>query len=369
MAAAGAGAAAFSVAHAQGAPIPSMYHPQGVDTSEADLLAARGQSGRRGQWPPVPKNGSGYITATTANGTTHRVYWEDAGNPDGQAVVIVHGGPGGACADSYRQFHDPKHYRIVLIDQRGCGRSTPHASLDENDTWALIRDMEAVRQELGIKSWQVFGGSWGATLSLSYAITHPDRVDSLILRGIFMVRRSELAWYYQEGASHIFPDRYEEYVKMIPPEERHDLITAYRKRLIGDDKQVQIEAARAWTQWENTTSNLFPKGSDEVKGDGDNFALAFARIENHFFHNHGFFEWDDWILDNVHRIRHIPTVIVQGRYDVVCPARSAWDLHKRFPEAEFHLLNDSGHSATEPGTLDLLVKAADKLKGVKPKAA
>jgi len=345
-------------------PLTSNYHPQGIDASEADILATR-HFGRRGLHPPIEPYNTGYITQVTAKGTEHKIYFEESGNPKGQPVILVHGGPGGGCSEAYRTFHNAEHYRIVCFDQRGCGRSTPHASLDENDTWKLIEDMESIREHLGIDTWQLFGGSWGSTLALAYAIRHPSRVDSLVLRGIFTITRRELEWYYQEGASWIFPDRFDDFKAAIPIEEQHDLITAYRKRLIGDDPEEQIKAARAWTQWENTTSNLFPVGSDEVKGDGDNFALAFARIENHFFHNHGFFEWDTWLVDNVDKIRHIPTVIVHGRYDVVCPAKNAWELHKAFPEAEFHLIKDSGHAYTEPGNLDILMRATAKFIGVR----
>jgi len=283
----------------------------------------------------------------------------------------VHGGPGGGIGPAYRRFHDPKAYRIILFDQRGCGRSTPHASLDENTTWTLIEDMERLREKLGIGSWQVFGGSWGSTLALAYAETHPTRVSELVLRGIFLLRRKELGFYYQNGASWIFPDRWEAFLEPIPVGERTDLVTAYRKRLVGDDPMERLKAARAWTQWENTTSNLFPHGSDEVKGGNepdaaDKFAMAFARIENHFFHFAGFFEWDSWLLDNVHKIAHIPTAIVQGRYDVVCPAKSAWELHTALKaagsDASLTIVGDSGHSCMEPGTLDELIRATERFK-------
>lgn len=322
-------------------------------------------SGRCGLFPPVEPYAKGYLEVPTSDGKlVHKIYYEECGNPQGKPVVFLHGGPGGGCTETYRCFHDPAAYRIILFDQRGCGRSTPHASLKENTTWDLVADIERLREKCGIDKWQVFGGSWGSTLSLAYAETHPDRVTELVLRGIFMLRKSELTWYYQEGASHIFPDRWESYLAPIPVEERNDLITAYRKRLISKDPNERLVAAKAWTQWENTTSALYPSDPDSPKGgeDTDQFSLAFARIENHYFHNRGWFEWDDWLLDNVDRIRHIPTVIVQGRYDVVCPAKSAWELKKRFPEAELKIIEDSGHTAMEPGTIAELVGATEKFK-------
>jgi len=348
-------AAALTASHCQG-QIPMTSNDTVQQIEDARRL------GRATLRPAIEPFRTGFLTVTTKAGTTHQIYYEESGNPDGQPVVIVHGGPGGGCSPEYRCFHDPEHYRIVCFDQRGCNRSTPHASLDENTTWHLIEDMELLRTTLNIDTWQVFGGSWGSTLSLAYAETHPSRVQALVLRGIFMLRRHELQFYYQEGASFIFPDAWEHYKAAIPVEEHHDLITAYRKRLVGSDRAECLKAARAWTRWENTTSNLLPPEQVGDKKDSDEYALAFARIENHYFHHGGFFEWDDWLLDNVDKIRHIPTLIVQGRYDVVCPAKSAWDLHRRFPEAEFHLIKDSGHSAMEPGTLDILVRATEKFK-------
>jgi len=336
-----------------------------VEAAKDRIMAAR-ESNRLTLFPEIEPYASGFITSTTASGTVHRIFYEECGNPEGKPVVFVHGGPGGGIGPTYRRFHDPKAYRIILFDQRGCGQSTPHASLDENTTWHLIDDMERLRTKLGIDTWQVFGGSWGSTLALAYAEMHPLRVSELVLRGIFTLRRKELAFYYQSGANWLFPDQWEAYLKPIPESERHDLVTAYRKRLVGEDDEARIEAARAWTQWENCTSNLFPKGSDEVKGDGDAFALAFARIENHFFHNGGFWEWDDWLLDNVHKIAHIPTAIIQGRYDVVCPTKTAWELHKAMKaagsDASLVIVPDSGHSCMEPGTLDELIRATERFK-------
>lgn len=328
------------------------------------IKAARVE-GRRQLFPPLQPFSKGFLEVPTRNGdVVHNIYYEECGNPDGKPVVFLHGGPGGGITDDYRRFHDPAVYRVVLFDQRGCGQSTPAASLDDNTTWDLVADIELLRHRLGVDKWQVFGGSWGSTLALAYAETHPNRVSELILRGIFMLRKSELQWYYQDGASHIFPDRWEAYVAPIPVEERGDLITAYRKRLLSNDPQIRLEAAKAWTQWENTTSALYPTNPGDPKGgrDIDAFSLAFARIENHFFHNRGFFEWDDWLLDNVSKIRHIPTVIVQGRYDVVCPPKSAWELKQRFPEAELHIIEDSGHTMMEPGTTSELIGATERFK-------
>jgi proline iminopeptidase len=327
-----------------------------------DAIEMAREVGRTQLFPMLEPYNSGYLSVPTTDGAvTHEIYYEECGNPRGKPVVIVHGGPGGGCQAVYRCFHDPSVYRIILFDQRGCGRSKPHAELRENTTWHLVADMERLRKKLGIPRWQVFGGSWGSTLGLSYSMTHPQVVTEIVLRGIFMLRRSELQFYYQDGASHIDPDRWEEYRDAIPVEERADFIQAYRKRLVGDDRAEQIRAARAWTRWENTTSNLTPP-EGPVAGDEDKFALAFARIENHYFVHDGWFEWESWLLDNVDRIRHIPGFIVQGRYDVVCPAKSAWDLHRAWPEARFEIVQDSGHSAMEPGNRAALVDATERFK-------
>ncbi len=290
----------------------------------------------------------------------HQAYWEECGNPNGKPVVFVHGGPGGGTSPKSRGFFNPEKYRIIQFDQRGCGKSTPHACLEENTTWDLIADMEKIREMLGIEKWQVFGGSWGSTLSLAYAQTHPERVTELVLRGIFMLRQKELQWFYQEGASFIYPDAWEPYYNFIPKEERYDLMGAYQKRLLSDDKDLQLEAARHWSVWEGSTSYLFP---DPAKADDNadaEFALAFARIENHYFMNKGFFDTENQLLENIDKIRHIPTVIVQGRYDVVCPMMTAWDLHKAFPEAQFTVVTDAGHASFEPKITNELIKATDK---------
>lgn len=289
----------------------------------------------------------------------HTIYFEEAGNPYGIPVVFVHGGPGGGITASYRQYFDPEKYRIILFDQRGCGKSTPYASLEENTTWDLVEDMEKLRQHFGIDKWVVFGGSWGSTLSLAYAETHPERVLKLFLRGIFLVRKKEIDWFYQNGASEIFPDAWEHYLAAIPEAERGDLLAAYHKRLTSDDPAVRIPAARAWSIWEGSTSKLYPDTNLIGRFGDETFAEAFARIECHYFVNRGFMRSDAQLLEDVHKIRHIPTFIVNGRYDVVCPITSAWDLHRAFPEAEFVIVPDAGHSMHEPGIAEALIKATD----------
>ncbi|MCA1817304.1 MAG: prolyl aminopeptidase [Acidobacteria bacterium] len=293
----------------------------------------------------------------------HTIYYEQSGNPKGTPVVFLHGGPGGGTVPDYRRFFDPKAYRIVLFDQRGSGKSTPHASLEENTTWRLVEDIEKIRGHLGVESWVVFGGSWGSTLALAYAQTHPDRVRALVLRGIFLCRPKEISWFYQEGASNIYADVWEQYLAVIPPEERGDMLAAYYRRLTSDDEAVRIEAARAWSVWEGSTSKLYPD-PDLIDHFGDpHFAIAFARIECHYFTHNAFFETDNYLIENVEKIRDIPTVIVQGRYDVVCPMTSAWDLHRAFPEADLQIIPDAGHSALEPGIRAALVEATDRFKG------
>jgi len=314
---------------------------------------------RRPLYPAIEPHKTGRLRVSDV----HELYFEESGNPNGKPVVFLHGGPGGGSEPKQRRFFDPERYRIVLYDQRGCGKSTPHASLEANTTWDLVADIERLREHLGIERWQVFGGSWGSTLALAYAEKHPERVTELVLRGIFLLRPWELAWFYQEGASRLFPDVWETYLAPIPAEERGDLMKAYRKRLTSDDPKVRAEAARAWSIWEAATS-FFAANEDYVKRAGeDEFALAFARIENHYFVNKGFFETEDQLLDEVGKIRHIPTVIVHGRYDVVCPLANAWELKRRFPEAELRIVGDAGHSAYEVGNAHELIVATDRFAG------
>ena len=289
----------------------------------------------------------------------HRLYYEQCGNPQGKPVVLLHGGPGGGCSPKMRRFHDPAKYRIVLFDQRGAGRSTPHADLVDNTTWHLVADIEALRATLGVDRWQVFGGSWGSTLALAYAQAHPERVSELVLRGIFMLRRWELEWFYQEGCSRLFPDAHAEYVAAIPEVERGDLISAFHRRLTHEDPKVRLAAARAWSVWEASTSFLRQDPGFIESHKGDEFALAFARIESHYFVNGGFFECEDQLLRDVGRIRKIPGVIVHGRYDVVCPLQNAYELHQAWPEARLEVVADAGHSAFEAGNADALVRATD----------
>lgn len=292
----------------------------------------------------------------------HEIYFEDCGNPGGKPVIMVHGGPGGGSNPAMRRYHDPAHYRIILFDQRGCGRSTPHAELRENTTWDLVADMERLREHLGISRWQVFGGSWGSTLALAYAETHPDRVSELVLRGIFMLRRAELEWFYQEGASWIFPDVWESYLAPIPPAERSDMMAAYYKRLTGGDEAARLACAQAWSTWEGSTLTLLPDPDRVAKFADAHYALAFARIECHYFVNRGFFDHDDQLLRNVGRIRHIPAVIVHGRYDMCTPVKNAFDLKKAWPEADLRIIADAGHAMNEPGIVRELVAATERFK-------
>ena len=309
-------------------------------------------------YPEIEPYNKGFLKVSEI----HNLYFEECGNPQGKPVVFLHGGPGGGVAPDHRRFFDPKVYRIVLFDQRGSGQSTPCAELRENTTWDLISDTEKIRTHLNIDKWVVFGGSWGSTLALAYAITHPEMVKALVLRGIFLCRPSEIKWFYQEGASHIFPDVWDEYLKPIPENERHDMVSAYYKRLTHADANVRLEAAKAWSKWEAATSRLFvdKKAIDEF--DDPEFALSFARIECHYFTNNAFFKTNSWLLENVQKIRHIPGFIVQGRYDVVCPATSSWELHKAWPEAQYTIVPDAGHAAAEPGTRSALIEATDACK-------
>lgn len=322
---------------------------------------ARAGARRSGLYPPIRPFNSGYLRVSPV----HELYYEESGNPRGKPAIFLHGGPGGGTDPSMRRFFDPRAYRIVLLDQRGCGKSRPHASLEDNTTWHLVQDIESLREHLGLERWLVFGGSWGSTLALAYAQAHPERVTELVLRGIFMLRRWELAWFYQDpgGAAAIYPDLWEHYVEPIPPAERGDMITAYYKRLTSSNPAVVAKAARAWSIWEGATSYLRYNPDYVARFQQDDaYAAAFARIECHYFINAGFFRQDDQLLADVGRIRNIPAVIVQGRYDVVCPIRSAWDLHRAWPEADLRIIPDAGHSAFEAGTTAELVKATDRFR-------
>lgn len=313
-------------------------------------------SKNRRLYPPLETAHEGHLRVSPI----HELFYEVSGAINGKPVVVCHGGPGGGTTASMRRYFDPKRYKIILFDQRGCGRSTPHASLEDNTTWDLVADMEALRVHLGIERWQVFGGSWGSTLALAYAQSHPERVSELVLRGIFTLRKEELHWFYQEGASWIYPDAWEAYLAPIPTDERNDMIGAYYRRLTGNDKQTQLAAAKAWSQWEGGTVSFQPSPDRLQIFSDDDFALAFARIECHYFYNGGFFKRDDHIIANMHHIRHIPGIIIQGRYDIVTPMKTAWELAQAWPEADFDIVGDAGHAASEPGIVDALIRATDK---------
>jgi proline iminopeptidase len=311
---------------------------------------------RRGLFAETEPFASGWL----ATGGPHEIYYEECGKPDGKPCVILHGGPGGAINPTMRRFFDPGRWRMALFDQRGCGKSRPNASLEDNTTWSLIEDIERLREHLGVEKWTVFGGSWGSTLALAYAITHPERVEALVLRGVFLLTKRELAWFYQDGASMLFPDAWERFCAPIPPAERGDMISAYHARLTSLDRRVQAEAAAAWSQWEGDTISIRGPEARPSKFNEIDFAIAFARIECHFFANHGFFPEEGWILKNVERIRGIPGWIVQGRFDVVTPMEAAWKLKTAWPEARFDAVWDAGHASTEPGIVDALVRATDQ---------
>jgi len=292
----------------------------------------------------------------------HEIHVVEYGSPRGKPVVVLHGGPGAGISPSMPRFHDPAGYRMVLFDQRGCGRSTPYAELSENTTWDLVSDMEAIRGHLGIERWQVFGGSWGSCLALAYAETHPDRVTELILRGVFTLRRWELKWFYQEGASRLLPEAFAEYVKPIPEAERGDLIAAYHRRLTGPDETERLACARAWSMWEGASLSLLPDPARVAAFGEPRYAVAFARIESHYFQNAGFFDFDGQLIANAGRIAEIPGVIVHGRYDLCTPVAIAWDLHLAWPRADLRIVADSGHAMTEPGIIDELIGATESFK-------
>ncbi len=311
-------------------------------------------------YPPIEPHETGLLDV----GDGQTLYWEVSGNPDGKPVVFLHGGSGGGTSEGQRRFFDPERYRIVLFDQRGCGRSTPHladgASLAANTTWHLVADIEALRAHLGVERWQVFGGSWGSTLALAYAQKHPERVTEMVLRGVFLLRRTEIDWYYNGAAGNVYPDEWEKFLAPVPPAERdRDLVEVYHRLLHSPDPEVATAAAVAWSTWEGATSSLLPQ-PDRVAETGDpRFALAFARIENHYFRHGGFLD-EGQLLRDIDAVAHIPVVIVQGRHDIVCPAVSAWDLHRAWPGSTLHIVDDAGHAATEPGITHHLVEATDR---------
>ena len=307
-------------------------------------------------FPPIEPYNHSWLSV----GDGHEIYYEESGNPSGKPCLFIHGGPGGGASPAARQFFDPEKYRIVLFDQRGCGQSKPHASIEANTTWHLIDDIDLIRETLDIDRWLVFGGSWGSTLSLAYAQSHPERVTELVLRGIFLLRSQELQWFYQHGASELYPDAWQHYVAPIPESERHDLISAFHSRLTSEDSDVRLSAARAWSVWEASTSFMIQNEDFMAQLDEHEAALAMARIECHYFVNGGFFESPNQLLEAVDKIRHIPCVIVQGRYDVVCPPTTAWDLHRAWSEADFKLIGSAGHSAFDPANAAALIEATNR---------
>ncbi|WLR93777.1 prolyl aminopeptidase [Shinella zoogloeoides] len=311
-------------------------------------------------YPEIEPYASGHLDV----GDGHLVYWERVGTPGAKPAVFLHGGPGGTISPSHRRLFDPDLYDVTLFDQRGCGKSTPHAWLDANTTWHLVADIERLREMAGAREWLVFGGSWGSTLALAYAEKHPERVSELVLRGIYMLTKAELDWYYQFGVSEMFPDKWERFVAPIAPEERHEMMQAYYRRLTGDDKAVRIAAAKAWSLWEGETITLLPEPATSGRFGEDEFADAFARLETHFFVNAGWLE-EGQLLRDAHKLKDIPGVIVHGRYDMPCPAKNAWALHKAWPRSEFYLIEGAGHAYSEPGILDRLIYATDTFAGKK----
>ena len=294
----------------------------------------------------------------------HTIYVEESGNKNGKPVIFLHGGPGGGVDPKYRRYFDPEKWRIIMFDQRGCGKSTPFAELEENTTWDLVSDIEKIRNHLSIDQWVVFGGSWGSTLSLAYSQTHPDSCKGLILRGIFLVRKKELDWFYQEGANNIFPDRWESFLEPIPVEKRDNLMQAYYEILTGEDHSKKIEAAKAWSTWEGSTVKLLEDENFISDFSDDKFAEAFARIECHYFMNNCWFDSDNHLIENMHKIRHIPGVIIHGRYDIICPVIQAWDLHKAWPEADLHIIPDAGHSIFEDGIKNKILEYTDRFSNL-----
>jgi proline iminopeptidase len=315
-------------------------------------------SGLRSFYPPIEPFAQGMLDV----GDGHLVHWERIGTRGAKPAVFLHGGPGGGTNPAQRRLFDPARYDVLLFDQRGCGKSTPHAGLEANTTWHLVADIERLRKMMGVERWLVFGGSWGSTLALAYAQTHPEFVSELVVRGIYTLTRAELDWYYRFGVNQMFPDKWEKFLEPIPSAERGDLIAAYRRRLTGSSRAEQMRAARAWSVWEGETITLLPDAQMSATHAGDEFALAFARIENHYFTHDAWLEEGQLIRD-AHRLHAIPGVIVHGRYDMPCPLRHAWALHKAWPQAEFHIVEGAGHAMSEPGILDRLIRATDRFAG------
>jgi len=315
-----------------------------------------GRSGASALFGPHPPNASGLLDV----GDDHQIYYEESGNPNGVPVLILHGGPGAGTNPAMRRYHNPEAYRIIMFDQRGCGRSLPHASLHANTTWHLVDDIERLRVHLGVDRWQLFGGSWGATLALSYAQTHPERVLSMILRGVFLMRRKEIEWFYLDGCNWLFPEAYQAFCDHVSADDAPDVLTAYYRRLTHPDRSVQLHAARAWSLWEGTTLSLIPDTGRLKLFDVETFALAFARIEAHYIMNGGFFERDGQLLENAGRLAGIPLSIVQGRYDVITPVRSAWELAARLPGTDLKTVPDAGHAMSEPGIVEALIAATNR---------
>ncbi len=305
-------------------------------------------------FPPIEPYESGYIKKCK-----HVIYYEQCGNPKGKPAIFLHGGPGGGCGALSRRFFNPKKYRIILFDQRGCGRSKPHTCLEDNSTWHLIEDIESIREKLKINKWLVFGGSWGSTLAIAYAQKHPENVSQMVLRGIFMLRQKELEWFYQYGASEVYPEAWQGFLKEIPEGQRDNLIEAYRKIFYGDDKEKKLSAAKAWSKWEASCSFINYNPDAIRESINAEFALAFALIENHYFVNKGFLDNENQLLDNIDIIRDIPSVIIQGRYDMVCPPTTAYELHDRWPESKLIIAPFSGHSAFEKEITHELIKATN----------
>jgi len=317
-------------------------------------------SERRSLYPPIEP----YRTGRLRVSDLHEIAWAESGNPAGKPAVVLHGGPGGGSSPFLRQGHDPARYRVVTFDQRGCGLSTPHAELEGNTTWDLVADIERLREHLGIDRWQVVGGSWGSTLALAYAVTHPERVSEMVLRGLFTIRKAEIDWFYQHGASMIFPDRWQEYIAPIPEAERGDLVAAFYRRLTGNDPEVRRRAARAWSVWEGATLSLLPVPEREAAFGDDEFADAMARIECHYFVNRGFFPRDGWLIDEARRLSHLPVTMIHGRYDVVTPLDTALILKQAMPDAQLLIIPDAGHWGMEPGIQDAMVRTTDAYAGL-----